>query len=258
MATKAQLEAVVNNPNVRKFLDLIAQSEGTTTHQYNTTFGGGRFNDLSKHPNIQRKFPQTDGKVNSSGAAGRYQFIYGTWNSLSKRYGLSDFSPRNQDLGALALIAEKGQLDNVVKGNYKEAVRKLGSVWASFPSSTYAQNKHDWNTIDKMWANAGGTPVADVSTGHTSVATQTPNPNTSTNLFDFNAYANQQIASLNNTQTKPQAETQTQDLFNGISNSPFNDKVLDPFSYVGGLNPMAMFLGENLFAGLGNQSSNGG
>lgn len=260
MTTKAQLEAVVDNPNVRKFLDLIAQSEGTTTHGYHTTFGGQRFESLSRHPNIQRKFTQTNGKVNSSGAAGRYQFLHGTWNGLAKKYGFSDFGARNQDLGALALIAEKGQLDNVVNGNYKAAVQKLGSVWASFPSSTYAQSKHGWGRIDQMWAKAGGTPTPNTFTEEKSSAmVQVQIPQQNTNLFDFNAYANQQSQLLgrqaNQQQTQP---AQPQDLFSGLSNNPFGGQNLDPFTTVGGINPIAMFLGNNLFAGLEQHTQTGG
>ena len=63
--TAENLQATLNNPNVRKFLDMLSAMEGTTTHGYNTTFGGGRVESLESHPNIQREFRQTDGKVNS-------------------------------------------------------------------------------------------------------------------------------------------------------------------------------------------------
>lgn len=152
MATRAELERHLQNSNVQKMLDLIAHSEGVK-HGYHTMFGNTRLTDLSKHPGVSKGFKQTDGKANTTTAAGRYQFLKGTWDNLASKYGLTDFSEKSQDIAALALIAEKGQLQNVINGNLREAVSKLGGVWASLPSSTYKQPKHSWATIDQFLAN---------------------------------------------------------------------------------------------------------
>ena len=138
MATKQDLINARNDPNVLKFLNLIARAEGTEKYGYNTAFGGNYFGDLSRHPNIKKNFKQTDGKVDSSGASGRYQFLNKTWNGVSKKYGLEDFGAVNQDLGAIALITENGALKDVQSGNFKRAIDKLGSQWASFPSAPKA------------------------------------------------------------------------------------------------------------------------
>lgn len=143
MSERQQLERLLSNPNVRKMLDLIANAEGVK-HGYNTVFGNQRFDNLQAHPNIRKGFTQTDGKKNYTTAAGRYQFLNSTWQGLAKQYGLRDFSAQSQDLGALALIAQKGALKNVVNGDYQGAVGKLGSTWASLPSSSYAQPKKTW------------------------------------------------------------------------------------------------------------------
>ena len=143
MSERQQLERLLSNPNVRKMLDLIANAEGVK-HGYNTAFGNQRFESLGQHPNIRKQFKQTDGKTNTTTAAGRYQFLNSTWQGLAKRYGLRDFSAQSQDLGALALIAQKGALKNVVNGDYQGAVGKLGGTWASLPSSPYAQPKKTW------------------------------------------------------------------------------------------------------------------
>lgn len=71
MATLAELQQAIGNPNVRKMLDLISITEGTTNHGYNTAFGGGRFDNLGAHPNVRSGFTQTDGKKNFTTAAGR-------------------------------------------------------------------------------------------------------------------------------------------------------------------------------------------
>ena len=147
MATKQDLINARNDPNVLKFLNLIARAEGTEKYGYNTAFGGSYFGDLSKHPNIKSNFTQTDGKVNSSGVAGRYQFKNSTWNGVSKKYDLNDFGGVNQDLGAIALIAENGALKAVQGGNFKKAIDKLGNIWASFPSSHYKQHKRSYDYL---------------------------------------------------------------------------------------------------------------
>lgn len=147
MATKQDLINARNDPNVLKFLNLIARAEGTEKYGYNTAFGGDYFGDLSQHPNIKKNFKQTDGKVNSSGASGRYQFLNKTWNWLSKKYGFEDFGAVNQDLGAIALITENGALKDVQSGNYKKAIDKLGNIWASFPSSTEKQHKRSYEYL---------------------------------------------------------------------------------------------------------------
>lgn len=149
MATRQELERALSNPNVRKMLDVIANAEGVK-HGYNTIFGNERSDDLKTHPNIKKEFTQTDGKKNSTTAAGRYQFLKGTWDSVSKKYGLTDFSPKNQDLAAVALILGRGALGDVIKGDLTKAVGKLGSEWASLPSSNYAQPKKSWKDIQSM------------------------------------------------------------------------------------------------------------
>jgi len=149
MATRQELEKALSNPNVRKMLNVIANAEGVK-HGYNTIFGNERSSDLSAHPNVKKEFTQTNGKKNSTTAAGRYQFLKGTWDKVSKKYGLTDFSPKNQDLAAVALILGRGALGDVIKGDFTKAVGKLGGEWASLPSSPYAQPKKSWKDIQNM------------------------------------------------------------------------------------------------------------
>lgn len=149
MATSQQLMQLMNNPNARKMLDLIAATEGVK-YGYNTLFGNQKIDDLSWHPNIKKPFTQTDGQVKYTTAAGRYQFLKDTWDGVAKQYGLKDFSPQSQDLGALALLAQNGSLPYVLKGDFNTAIKKSGSTWASLPTSPYAQNKRSWDFIDKQ------------------------------------------------------------------------------------------------------------
>ncbi|MFW1748093.1 glycoside hydrolase family 104 protein [Acinetobacter guillouiae] len=146
---RQQYENLLNNSNVRKMLDLIAQTEGVKWG-YNTLFGNQKIDNLSVHPNLKKQFTQTNGKTNYTTAAGRYQFIKPTWDGLVSQLGLKDFSPRSQDIGAIALLAENGALPYVLKGDYKTAVRKSGGTWASLPSSNYAQPKRGWDFVNKQ------------------------------------------------------------------------------------------------------------
>ena len=153
----ASPQQYLNNPNVRKLLDVIASAEGVK-HGYNTIFGNERFGNLSAHPNVRKSFKQTDGKTNFTTAAGRYQFLKGTWDGLSRQYGLKDFSPQSQDIGAIGLIMQKGALNDVLKGNYSSAIQKLGGTWASLPSSPYAQPRKSWDQIGKMLGSGISAP----------------------------------------------------------------------------------------------------
>lgn len=157
MATKAQLEKYLQNPRVRKFLDLIAHTEGTEGNGYRTAFGGGRLNSLNDHPRYMKSFKQQNGKANKTSAAGRYQFLSSTWDGVAKKYGLNDFSPRNQDLGAVALLAQNGALGSILKGDMTTAVRKSGSTWASLPTApaSYSQPTKSWQTVNRFLGGKG-------------------------------------------------------------------------------------------------------
>lgn len=139
----------LNDPKVRKYLDVIAMAEGVK-HGYNTIFGNERFGNLNVHPNVRKQFKQTDGKVNYTTAAGRYQFLKPTWDGLTRQYGLKDFSPQSQDIAAIGLLIQNGALPHILKGDYQTATQKSGRTWASLPSSPYAQPKRSQAEIDKF------------------------------------------------------------------------------------------------------------
>lgn len=151
VALVEQLRAWGQDPNVRHFLDVVIPgAEGTTEHGYNTAFGGGRFESLADHPRYLKPFKQTDGKTNYTSAAGKYQFLSNTWDETAKALGLTDFGPESQDLGALYLLHQKGVLPYLKAGDFKTAVDRTGSVWASLPSSNYPQPKRDAGFIEGL------------------------------------------------------------------------------------------------------------
>lgn len=148
------LHGAIDNPNARAYLDAISRAEGTAALPgggYNTMFGGEQFGDLSDHPRVMKPFRQTDGTMNQTSAAGRYQFTQTSWDEASQALGLTDFSPRSQDMAALWLIQRAGQLDNVLSGDFMTATNHLGGVWASLPSSPYAQPKRSQEEMENYY-----------------------------------------------------------------------------------------------------------
>ena len=153
-AAKAQLNDLVDKPNVRKYLDALSKSEGTYARKesgYHTLFKGDMFADMHDHPRIYKTYKQPDGNVIKTSAAGRYQITSSSWDDAQKALNLPDFSKRSQDIAALYLIQRAGQLKNVVTGRYDDATAGLGGVWASLPSSHYAQPKHDVATMQRFY-----------------------------------------------------------------------------------------------------------
>ena len=147
--TRAQLEAWrQQNPGLFRGLQrAISQAEGTWRANqpgYDILFGGGKFNDFSRHPD---KVVRTPGYA--SAAAGAYQFMPDTYAEAARELGLKDFSPESQDLamlykarqrlmpaGGLAAITKEGALSPRLQAY-------LAPEWASFPTeagtSAYGQ-----------------------------------------------------------------------------------------------------------------------
>lgn len=161
----SDLNNLVDDPNVRQYLEVLSKAEGTASYAnsgYNTMFGGDQFYDNSDHPRQLKDFTQTDGTKNKTSAAGRYQFTSSSWDDAAKALNLTDFSPRSQDLAALFLIQRAGQLENVTNGNFADATSGLGGVWASLPSSNYAQPKRSWEEI-QGYSDRQTTPMQAVA-----------------------------------------------------------------------------------------------
>jgi len=147
------LNEYLTNPNVLAFFQVIRTGEGTLGEDgYRTHYGGTLFEDFTDHP---RKVIKA-GKWASS-AAGAYQFLTKTWDGLVRQYGFTDFSPVNQDLGALALIKGRSALKDVLDGDIESAIRKCAKEWASLPGSPYGQPTISLAKALKIYLEAGGT-----------------------------------------------------------------------------------------------------
>jgi muramidase (phage lysozyme) len=162
---KINYDEVIKNSNMRHFLSVIAQAEGTGGKDgYYTLVGGQKIYDLSKHPN-QVGLVTKSGK---STAFGRYQTLYTTYTDVAPKLGIKDMSPNSQDKIAAYLINRSGALENVLKGDFVGAIKKLGGVWASLPSSQYKgeQSSKDWDTINKYLGSNLGEPNPNHDTSY--------------------------------------------------------------------------------------------
>ena len=149
------------NANVVAFLKMLRYGEGTTDPDgYRRMFGGKLFDSFADHPRSPQKATFKGGKTLTSSAAGAYQFLTRTWDGLVKQYGFTDFSPANQDLGAIALIAGRKALDDVIAGRFDAAVMKCNKEWASLPGSPYGQPTTTLQKERELYAAAGGTFAA--------------------------------------------------------------------------------------------------
>jgi muramidase (phage lysozyme) len=130
-------------------LDMIAYAEGTRGYSkdgYNVKFGFGLFGSCDRHPNDCVRMSNGD----CSTAAGRYQFLIGTWSGL----GYPNFWPENQDRGGVRLITEKRRValpgDRLLSATeFGNAMDRLSLEWASLPGSPYGQGG---KSLDQVWS----------------------------------------------------------------------------------------------------------
>ena len=143
-------------PRRQALLNTIRYAEGTwkqgSREGYHTLYGGGRFADLARHPEIVVV------KRYRSAAAGAYQFLPGTWKEASRRLQLDSFRPRNQDQAALYLVDRRGVLDDIDRhGLTAGSMAVLSREWASFPTlsgrSYYGQPVKPAQELEQVYAS---------------------------------------------------------------------------------------------------------
>jgi len=146
------------NTNRKAFLDMIAESEGTTRigdqDGYNVIVGGTTFDGYADHP---RKLVVLNKKGLKSTAAGRYQLLSRYYDAYKKSLKLRDFSPESQDAIAIQQIKECRALEDVDAGRFDIAVKKCARIWASLPGAGYGQHENKLADLQIAYVNAGGT-----------------------------------------------------------------------------------------------------
>jgi lysozyme len=138
--------------NLQAFLITIQYAEGTYgSNAYRVLYGGGLFEGFGRHPNkVVAKWGF------SSTAAGAYQILYRTWQTVQQALGLEDFSPASQDKAAIELIRRRGALEDVLAGRFAAAVSKCRKEWASFPGAGYGQGERSLGLLAQVYQKAGG------------------------------------------------------------------------------------------------------
>lgn len=141
-------------PERRALLNTIRFAEGTwiggSEEGYQVLYGGDRFDDLSRHPDIvvRRRY--------ASAAAGAYQFLPTTWDQAAEELQLRDFRPASQDQAALHLVHERGALQRFDRhGLTAEVLARLAPEWASLPTldgvSHYGQPVKDRSELQRFY-----------------------------------------------------------------------------------------------------------
>lgn len=156
----AENEASLTNPNVGAFLKAIADAEGGG---YDFKYGAvkgkkkdpWRFSDYSTHPG-----PGFGGRTT---AAGMYQITIDTWRQHGGKMGLTDFSPKTQDLMAVEIIRSVGVIEKIKAGDIAGAMSLVARKWAALPKGPGQGNHYPAQPFEKYeiflknYHAAGGT-----------------------------------------------------------------------------------------------------
>lgn len=172
-AKQKELADLARKPEIRAMLDTIGFTEGTGLNYgkvvngtvigqnkknmpYDTTLVAGAKNvttyDMAQHPNVK---VQVNKNLVSS-AAGRYQFLSGTWNNLSQKLGLTNFHADTQDIAAVQLMKERNMIEPLLNGDLQTAINRGANEWASLPKAdgngAYAgQNAKSFEAIQNAY-----------------------------------------------------------------------------------------------------------
>ncbi|GAC1457701.1 MAG: glycoside hydrolase family protein [Chamaesiphon sp.] len=162
---------MINIPytNRKAFLDMIAFSEGTSTHPltkcqgYDVIVTGEDgvlevFTDFKEHPFMHRKPKLINGLHQLySSARGRYQQMVHWWPSYRSQLTLQDFGPDSQDVCALQQIRECHALPLIDGGDVRDAIRVVSHLWASLPGANYeGQHMRPYDRLVAAYEQAGG------------------------------------------------------------------------------------------------------
>ena len=162
------------SPATKAFMDSIVGGESDGS--YNLLNGGKRFSGYSDHP-----YASTNKNTGYGVAAGKYQFMPGTWNDYKRKLKLPDFSPESQEIAALALARDRyraktgGNLDRDLEaGKVMQAAKALSPTWTSLPGGA-ERNKHTASFLDRYQRNLGaGAPMQLASNSYGGTMTDVP------------------------------------------------------------------------------------
>jgi muramidase (phage lysozyme) len=167
--------ATIKDPQLARFLDLIAFSEGTSRASKSRTAeitrndgydaivcgvkGPGIFTDYADHPfadglapvMVVEPGPRFPNGLEST-ASGRYQILLHFFEVYKVTLDLPDFGPMSQDLVALQMIRECDAQHLVEAGQIGPAITACSSRWASFPGNTNGQGGRSMSELLLEWS----------------------------------------------------------------------------------------------------------
>jgi muramidase (phage lysozyme) len=155
-------------PYQKALLNTIAGPE--SGGRYNVIYGGGTFDDFSRHPNQAVRIQTGPNAGRTSSAAGKYQFLGSTYDDQAKKLGLTDFSPVSQDKAAWNLAAETYKaktgedLATVLQSGDPQAIAGVGQAlagqWTSLPGGIeQGTNTNRFVATYQRALGAGATPA---------------------------------------------------------------------------------------------------
>ena len=156
--------AEAGSQNIVRFLDLIAHSEGTSSHPLtqhdgydvivSSVHGPAIFDDFSDHPFAHGRAPQLVRREPEllSTASGRYQLLLRFWRDYRVSLALTDFSPISQDHIAIQQIREKHAIEEIMFGQIETAISLCSKIWASLPGNQYGQGGKSMEELLDWWS----------------------------------------------------------------------------------------------------------
>lgn len=154
----ARAEGAVGNYQ-KALHDSIAWAEGTRNYSedgYDVMFSFKIMNSCNKHPNQCLKFGSS-----CSTAAGRYQFLKGTWDSVKSANSLPNFEPESQEVGAKYLVGTVRHVTvpqgrAMTASEFSNAMSKLSWEWASLPPGRYGQPNKSSSQMRNFYCSLAG------------------------------------------------------------------------------------------------------
>jgi muramidase (phage lysozyme) len=171
--------AAAGGGRVLAFLDMLAWSEigpallAASDDGYNVMVGStparpNLFASYADHPQV---FVALPGLRIKSSAAGRYQFLARTWDALARTIELTDFTPANQDRGAIQLLRECRALPHEHAGALDAALAAAAPIWASLPGAGYGQHENHRDALHAAYRQALDRYTVDFAAAAPAVAT---------------------------------------------------------------------------------------
>jgi muramidase (phage lysozyme) len=139
--------------------DSIAFAEGTENRSndgYDVMFSYRLMGSCGSHPNRCISFGGS-----CSTAAGRYQFLTTTWNSVKRARNLASFEPENQERGAAYLISTTRRVSvpqtrPMTATEFSNAMSRLSYEWASLPPGRYGQPNKSMSQMRSKYCSVAG------------------------------------------------------------------------------------------------------